>query len=472
MIYNQFIRSILELSPRGSTSNQILWRLRSAGLRPDAPEIMTALNGLVEQGEVEHRLGRWRMRRFETPSEDPTSRSTKGPIDFETKLQAVQALVRATVSEASIEEPKDLGGGVIPLPDWDALLGYYAATQRQDPRGRIAEFPDRHQQGWQLFCGRGRWWSNAELRIPTSLLPTSFPEALTRRQVQTAAIGWPISVFQSTEGIKLIPGFILPASWALERDELVVKLDGSTPTLNPEWMRAIQKRTSWTEASLLERLFPEGEADDLGAISERLRHALSTLGAGVLRPADLAAELSLAGEGLRNAAALFLPDDNTFTRGVADDLEALRGWVPEQRQRTALAALLEGESIDANSTIDPVISTGPLTDSQMAAAETAMNGPVSLIQGPPGTGKSEIILTLIVSALFSGRSVLFAARNHQAIDEVEMRLADLVPESPLLVRGRDASGERNTSFLDTLRDIATGETRTTTTNRTLDALRV
>ncbi len=75
----------------------------------------------------------------------------------------------------------------------------------------------------------------------------------------------------------------------------------------------------------------------------------------------------------------------------------------------------------------------------MAAAETAMNGPVTLIQGPPGTGKSEVILTLIVSAIYSGRSVLFAARNHQAIDEVENRLADLVPDSPLLVRGRDAS---------------------------------
>ncbi len=87
---------------------------------------------------------------------------------------------------------------------------------------------------------------------------------------------------------------------------------------------------------MVERLFPEGEPDDLGAISERLRHALSTLGSGVLRPADLAAELSLAGEGLRNAAALFLPDDNTFTQGVANDLEALRGWAPQQRQHTAL----------------------------------------------------------------------------------------------------------------------------------------
>ena len=467
----QFIRGILDLSPRGSSSEQILWRLRNSGLRPDASEIMGALNSLVEQGEAVHRLGRWHKRLLDSRPGDPYSSPSEASSGSETKLLAVHAQIRATVSDNPLEEPAVLDDEPYALPAWDALLGYYAATQRRDPRGRIVEFPDRHQQAWQLFHARGQWWCDAELRFPTSLLPTSFPEALTRRQVDTAAVGWPVSVFQSAEGVQLIPGFILPVSWTLERDELVVNLDVGRPTLNPEWMRAIRARTSWSETLLIERLFPEGEADDLGAISERLRHALSTLGAGVLRPADLAMELNLAGEGLRNAAALFLPDDNTFTRGVADDLEALRGWKPAQRQRTALASLLETEAIEANTSIDPVLATGPLSDSQMAAAETAMNGPVTLIQGPPGTGKSEIILTLIVSALYSGRSVLFAAKNHQAIDEVEMRLADLVPDLPLLVRGRDASGERNTSFLDALRDIATGETRPATEDRTLEALR-
>lgn len=468
---SQFIRGVLELSPRGSTSEQILWRLRNAGQRPDAPEIMSALISLVDQGEVVHRLGRWHMRVLNPQSEAPVSRPPAGLTDSNMTLQAVRALIRATTPEASLEELEVPDGETSALPPWEALLGYYAATQRQDPRGRIAEFPDRHQQAWQLFCGRGRWWRDAELRISTSLLPRSFPEALTHRRVETAAIGWPVSVFQSAEGVRLVPGFILPVSWALEHDELVVKLDGLRPTPNPEWMRAICARTNWSEALLIEQLFPEGEADDLGAVSERLRHAVSTLGAGVLRPADLATELSLAGEGVRNAAALFLPDDNTFTRGVADDLEALRGWDSAQRRGTALAALLEPETVEASASIDPVLATGPLTDSQTTAAEAAMNGSVTLIQGPPGTGKSEIVLTLIVSALFSGRSVLFAARNHQAIDEVETRLAELVPDSPLLVRGRDASGERNTSFFDALGDIATGETRPAAEDDTLDALR-
>ncbi len=162
---DQFIRGVLELSPRGSTSDQILWRLRSAGLRPDAPEIMSALDSLVERGEVIHRLGRWHVRLNDAKSKDIDARPPKPVTDPGTTLLAVRALIRATIAEEPLGEPEVSDGDVSALPDWDALLAYYAATQRQDPRGRISEFPDRHQQSWQLFCGTGHWWSDAALRI-------------------------------------------------------------------------------------------------------------------------------------------------------------------------------------------------------------------------------------------------------------------------------------------------------------------
>jgi hypothetical protein len=75
----------------------------------------------------------------------------------------------------------------------------------------------------------------------------------------------------------------------------------------------------------------EAEAD-LGAIAPRLAHALASLGGSSLRPADLAREVACAGEGLRNAAALFLPDDSAFTRQTARDLDVLAEW-PESTRR-------------------------------------------------------------------------------------------------------------------------------------------
>jgi hypothetical protein len=43
-------------------------------------------------------------------------------------------------------------------------------------------------------------------------------------------------------------------------------------------------------------------------------------------------------------------------------------------------------------------------------------------------------------------------------DEVERRLAAIVPNAPLLTRARSADGERDASFLDALAEIARGDT--------------
>nr|WP_249150797.1 AAA domain-containing protein [Bradyrhizobium sp. JYMT SZCCT0180] len=102
---------------------------------------------------------------------------------------------------------------------------------------------------------------------------------------------------------------------------------------------------------------------------------------------------------------------------------------------------------------------GTLTDHQVNAAEAGLGQGLTVIQGPPGSGKSEVIFTLLVSAVMAGKSVLFSARNHQAVDEIERRLKAIVPDFPLLTRARDADGERDVSFLDAFRELAHEDTR-------------
>lgn len=361
---------------------------------------------------------------------------------------------------------------VAPLPDWATLLGYYSATQRQDPRGQIVEFPDRHAVSWQLLRSSGHWWEDAELRVGMECLPASFREALARRTVGTAAVGWPVSIFSIAEGPACIPGLLLPADWRIEGSDLVLNLEASQPSVNPAWLREVRRNSSWNESALLDTLFPEGEESDLGAVSSRMRHALATLGGVELRPADLAPELTVHGTGLRNAAALFLIEDGTFTKGAADDLEALRAWTTEKRSGTALAELFARDAKSPNTSEVAILSPTNLTESQLEAAEAALQGPLTVIQGPPGTGKSQVILSLIVSIVMAGRSVLFAAKNHQALDEIERRLKEIVPAAPLLVRGRDADGDRNTNFLNALFDIAGGEARNSADLDGIEAARI
>jgi very-short-patch-repair endonuclease len=460
-LFDQTIRRMLSLFPRGATNDQLIWRLSAAGIRVSPSELLAGLGALAQRGEiVRDAFGRWRAsaplptRNQSEPGSDarPDGHSPHGDPCFLYAVDATCRLAdRATPAAGKTEE-----GAATSLPGWAPLIGYYAATQRKDPRGQIEEFSDRHGSVWQLIRTSGSWWSDASVRIGMEVLQEPFREALLRRAITSAAIGWPVSLFKTQAGDSFIPGLIIPVDLRIEGADLVLEVEAAEPAINPAWSREVRKRTAWSDVVLTERLFPEGEDNSLGAVSERMRHALATIGGAALRPADLASEISISGTGLRNAAALFLPEDGTFTKATAEDLEAIREWSAEQRTNTALDALLGAET--ANSVTDiPVLQPGPggaLTDSQLNAAEIALAGPLTVIQGPPGTGKSQVILSLIVSAVMSGKTVLFSAKNHQAVDEVERRLQDIVPDAPLLTRARDAEGERNVSFLDALADIA------------------
>jgi len=296
-----------------------------------------------------------------------------------------------------------------------------------------------------------------------ALLPPPFVEALSKRKISSAAIGWPVSLFPSAEGISLLPGLILPSDFRIVGSDLTLEIDGTEPTLNPAWSREVCRHTSWSATELFERLFPEGEENSIGAISDRMRHCLATIGGQTLRPADLAPEVSLTGKGLRNAAALFLPEDGSFTKATAEDLEFMRDWPIEKRVNTALAQLWAAKA-DTDPATDkisvvPPGTRGALTDTQLEAAEVALRGPLTVIQGPPGSGKSQVILSLMISAVMAGKSVLFSAKNHQAITEVEERLKEIVPDLPLLTRAKDAEGERDVSFLDALTNIVHDQSR-------------
>jgi very-short-patch-repair endonuclease len=248
----------------------------------------------------------------------------------------------------------------------------------------------------------------------------------------------------------------------MEGINLVVEITQSEPVINPLWLDPAVRRSRWQKNQLVEALLPEGEGQGFAEVVTRLRHSLATIGGALLKPAQLAGELTVAGEGLRNASGLFLPSDDRFTRGAERDLDAIRDWQEEALRGTALAAVLNRTelpiSIGAGSTGSPSpAGPRPLTDCQYDAANASLRGPLTLIQGPPGTGKSEVILTLVTSIVLAGGSVLLASKNHQALDEVEERLARIIPDVPLLTRGRDSDGERDTSFIAQMRALANGD---------------
>jgi very-short-patch-repair endonuclease len=451
------IIGLIDLSPGGVTNGQLLWRLNAGGTRYDASELMAALERLARAGEIRLEGMRWRGARNlpaagQTPRRGDTTAGTDGD-----RLKAAPATVSAAlVEDTPLLTTDDDGATAAPNPN--ALLRYFAATQRRDPRGSVEAFPDDHGVKWHLFDCRGRWWEGGEVSIRAGLLQPGFRQALAEAGARgSAAVGWPVSVFRASTGTTCIPGFLLPVDWHLEADVLMLRVDAVQPTLNPAIIRHVRRLTGISAEALLRAMEPDEVGLSLEALSRRFAHLLARIGGAVLRPGDLAHEMALSGEGLRNAAALFLPDETSFTRRVAEDLDRIAEWSPEQRAGTALGPLLSSRNEgEPDGPAPDVVEIEALTEHQFLAADAALVGPVTAIQGPPGTGKSQTIVALIASALAAGQSVLFAARNHRALDEVEERLSQLLPEASVVVRARDADGERDTSMLDALIELASG----------------
>lgn len=466
------IRGLIELAPLGLTNGQLLWKLKADGVRHDASEILAALDRLAKSGVISAKNDRWLATMQPEPRRSspagrgarPSSDLGNGAIDD--VLRSAPASLAATAPSGNpatlvVAGNREAGADARTQPDAAALLLYYAATQRRDPRGSVETFPDQHGSKWHLFDAHGPWWDGREATIPVSLLQDGFLQALAETGPSgSAAAGWPISLFRETTGTTCMPLLLLPVDWRLEDNRLVFRADRVRPTLNPAVVRPIRRLTGLSEEALLRVFELEEDETDLAALGRRLAHLLARIGGGGLSPGALAAEMRLAGEGLRNAAALFLPDEASFTRRLAKDLDRLAEWPSERLAVTALSGFITTPATAPGRMADPV-ELSALTDHQFRAADAALSGRSVAIQGPPGTGKSEVIVSLIASALAAGRTVLFAARNHRALDEVESRLARLLPDSPVVVRTRDAGGERDTGMFDALAQLTDGAAATT-----------
>ncbi len=483
-MYVVALRRLLEMYPAGASSEQILYHLRTGGIRATAVDILQGLNTLSGSGEATIVAdGRWKLAKF-LGANTPTGgkQGTSNPGSPEAESGALLAVAGRHISkpppELDLSEERISDDGAWRLGAyWHQLLSYYAATQRADPRGKVTQFADRHGEGWQLLAVRGCWWKNAELRFATESLPEKFREALAKRKERICALGYPISVFNTKDVVEFVPALLVTASWRIANDDLQIEVGDSDPVINPDWLKRVCGATSWTEDDLTETLLPLGEDCDLDAIASRMRNALAKLGGGGLSPANPADQLPLGLDGLRNCAATFLPTDARFSQGTAADLDAIAAWPEEEFRRSALYPLFsETDGNEARPWVGDVQASIPLmpiremTDRQFDAAQAATTGPLTVIQGPPGTGKSDVVVSLLLSIFMSRQSVLFASKNHQALDEVEARLSKLVGTNPVLTRGRDAEGDRDTNFLAALKELSTGEPRPGTLPPPIDDL--
>jgi len=128
---------------------------------------------------------------------------------------------------------------------------------------------------------------------------------------------------------------------------------------------------------------------------------------------------------------LFTAPTTQYSKRTLADLHTLATWNDAQLTQTTLAALLvkaAGADSAQTQAAVPALPPLPLNEDQYVATRTALNAPLTVITGPPGTGKSQVVAAIMASAALTGHTALLASKNHKALDAVEERLADLLPD--------------------------------------------
>jgi very-short-patch-repair endonuclease len=152
--------------------------------------------------------------------------------------------------------------------------------------------------------------------------------------------------------------------------------------------------------------------------------------------------------GIYNRCVLVIGERPPYTQGLEVELGKLARLEREEYADTALGTWVEGASIDSTTPGDqPLLEILPLNAEQRRAIVQGLNNKLTVVTGPPGTGKSQVVTSLLANAAWQGKRVLFASKNHKAVDVVEERVNNLGPRPILLRVGPNEYQERLSRYL-------------------------
>jgi very-short-patch-repair endonuclease len=439
--------------PRGKLAEELIFLLDKDCDPHKRISVFSELTELERQDLIcRDKNGKWRGRYHNAVSSYFEQKGTDG--------QGLDA-IPGTFAELS---HSDLEGSVTEVSgeiDLKKLLGYFKVAVRSDPRGAMGTIPESHSTKWQLISGGLPQFSsesemqNIRLEVRLDQLPGTFRQALMRREEtdKSITLGWPICTGIDRSAPKIWPVGLFSGQYERNDTHLYIEFDLQNIFVNPLWARENHRSIGWNHKQL-QTLFQIGAANPVPITDfiSKLREAAAGHYFGALNGQSLANTIGTDAEKIWDAFGIFLNDDNTFNKGIIDDFKAFDDMPSNDFGKTAIYDFIYGAKISED--FLPALNVGPTNKDQLYAIQNALSSSVSVITGPPGTGKSQTIASVVSSTLMSGGSVLFASKNHQALDAVIDRLSGLAPDVNYAVRTYDRNGGIDVSFKDVMDEIA------------------
>lgn len=286
------------------------------------------------------------------------------------------------------------------------------------------------------------------------------------RKSKRLVIGGPVAVFSARGGAReAAPAFVTPIRATLDASHLI--LQALEPIgVNSSWFDVRFRRAVHEGEDLLIRAgYLENRSDSRGhefadgvSLAELWDNLiLRAPDEWVVTPRSLRQserfDATSSGQGLYPSAVLAKPAHAPFTQGLMAELEEISQASDVDLNGTALRWLfldkVSHEVDEPHPGREPAEITR-LNEQQRRVCRLATCSPLLVVKGPPGTGKSTVVRHVMLNMLLDERSVLFASRNHRALDAVVPKLNELVDDgdSPLVIRLTPPKGAVDSEVLN------------------------
>ena len=169
-------------------------------------------------------------------------------------------------------------------------------------------------------------------------------------------------------------------------------------------------------------------------------------------PRELTSTLmsDIAEAGIYNKAGIFPSERSKYTIGLERELRDFIKKNEGEYKGTALGNWINKNLENKESSSYHLIEPLPLNEEQRHVVERSLNEPLTVVTGPPGTGKSQVVTNILVNAVYNEQKVLFASKNHKAVDVVNERVNALSTRPIVLRLGSSNSRSEIGSYLSNL----------------------
>jgi len=468
---------IVKSSASSLSARDIACKLRTRHVPVPDYKVTNCLRGMLSAGQIQCQKGKWTQglkenaetsqiippRSITPPPPSPELESIFKGIKLDRRndetIEGTQQAYSENAEQVSAEEEGQWG-------KFRRLVSYYRKCIKNEEGAEAFAFLNQHLERYIYLNRSGHWQPRHGLRWRSNITIgphlSEFIKNLDKASSEQAVVlGYPLQgKYIQKEGEPetsfVQPVFYLPVEYSIANGNLVFTIDDPRPEINLKWLQYAFNNNSKRQHSFLSacgfinRSHPNDEiyGTERAERIPSLENLVATLRA--FMPEQIREPLhinSIAStpisspfkSGIFNRTVLMIANKTRYTETLLKELAFIEKTSVQNLNRTALKHIFADNTNEQASTKEFYIHEGIIAETvqmnaeQRRAAASLLISNVTVVTGPPGTGKSQVVTSAIANARLKNKTILFASRNHKAIDAVYNRLTDQ-RDRPIIVR--------------------------------------